>query len=93
MNHATLKTVPVHSGAKFDWHEGVGATDASTLGPRWSSRVWADAADVGFVVRSQRTGKTMLFVHTGTELEKHSGEVLCATFESDSGVKIRVYND
>jgi len=93
MKNGTKSQVPVHSGSKFDWHGGVGATEASTLGPRWSGRVWPDAADVGFVVRSHRTGKTMLFTLESTELEKGSGDTLCEVFRSEAGVVIRVYND
>lgn len=91
--NGTLKTLPVHDGSKFDWHAQTGVTEASTLGPRFSGRVWSDSSDLGFVVRSHRTGRKVLFTLESVEHDKLSGDVLCGVYRSADGVVVRVYND
>lgn len=64
--------VPVHQAQTFSWSresgKRVGVVEASTLGvvengKRLSSRVYDDAADVGFELIST-TGKKVLFVRS-----------------------------
>lgn len=86
----TLRDVPVHDGSKFFWHQGVGSCDASDLG-RVSARLYADSTDVGFIVRSHRTGRTKAF--TLARVTKDSDEVLSWAYEAADGTKIVVYND
>ena len=89
----TLKTLPVHDGSKFDWHGHTGVTEASTLGPQFTGRVWPDSADLGFAVRSHRTGRKMLFTLESEEHDKYTGDILCTTYRSTNDIVIRIYND
>jgi len=86
-----LRNVPTHDGSRFFWHMGVGSADASDLGRVISARLYADSTDVGFIVRSHRTGRTKAFTLARTT--KDSDEVLSWTYESADGTRIVVYND
>lgn len=58
------KMIPEHMGDLFTWHDGVGSTEESTLGSArqpWK-RIWDDSTDVGFIVKSHKTGAKKLFV-------------------------------
>jgi len=83
--------VPVHDGKVFTWHEGAGCADASDLGRGYSARVWNDAADVGFFVKSHRTGAQKLFVYAGAL--SHTGDVYGFQYVAEDGTKITVHND
>ncbi len=87
----TLRDVPVHDGKKFYWCQGIGSADTSDLYPVVSRRVYADACDIGFYVRSHRTGHVVLFTHTKTT--KRGDEVISWTYQSAAGVRIVIYND
>ena len=60
--------VPLFDGSLFTWQGTFGAADASDLEPtaglgrNHRARVWDDACDEGFEVRSPRTGRYVLFV-------------------------------
>lgn len=92
--------VPCYDGAGFDWHGAKlarkGFAEASSLGlppgKEPGERVWADSADVGFVVRSHRTGVEALFTLVGPEYV-FEGQVSGWYFVSDAGVGITVFND
>lgn len=86
-----LRNVPVHDGSKFYWHMRVGSADASELGAVISTRLYADAADVGFIVRSHRTGHTKLFSYVGNETV--AGEVVTWTYAASDGARIIIHND
>jgi len=78
--------VPLFDGSLFTWDGCQGATEASMLEPtclgaRHCSRVWDDACDEGFEVRSPRTGHIVLFVLSG-ELRDAAGEVVGWTYAS-----------
>lgn len=93
-NGKLLPNVPTHSGAAFTWHAGGGCTDASDLTPSgrgYAKRLYPDAEDVGFCVRSHRTGQVKVFSFVDTEEE--DGELVCGVYESSDGVVVRVFND
>lgn len=90
-----LASVPKYDGSKFDWSTGVGVADASDFRSKLWSRLFPDACDVGFVVRSHRTGKELVFSESRTVFGRE-GETLGWEYESiGSGPKvtIRIYND
>lgn len=90
-----MKALPIHDGSKFDWSTGIGIADASDFrGKKLLGRVYQDASDVGFIVRSHRTGKEKAFVEVRTALDNY-GETKYWEFEATdlSGIMIRIYND
>ena len=87
-------TLPVHDGSKFTWKDGAGCIEASDLGRGYTGRVWNDAADVGFIVRSHKTGAEKLFVYAGALSSSGRAEdVYGFRYDSEDGVKISVFND
>jgi hypothetical protein len=88
------KQIPVHDGRLFAWEGNVGACDRSDLGPKgMCDRIYDDACDVGFYVRSHKTGKYVLFVLHHQEPTKDS-EVGAWHFSSQCAkFNIVVFND
>jgi hypothetical protein len=70
--------IPVYSSDEFTWKNNRGVTYASDLLGRikgWSgSKVWNDAADIGFYVVSTKTGAKMLFTYVFDE-DGYDGEM------------------
>lgn len=102
-----LPNVPVYDGSLFTWarvvngpkvleHSGRGMVEASCLRMQPWTRLWNDAADVGFQVRSHRTGKVRVFVMT-KEARNDEGEVthweLASYDDIDNPLFITVFND
>lgn len=89
----TLPNVPVYDGTLFVWkREGVGYVDVSALNYVPWYRLYDDAADVGFYVRSHKTGDKKLFVLEKTA--KNEGEIVAWTFISDDNkVRLTIFND
>lgn len=85
--------IPVHEGSKFTWTGSTGAVEASDLPNMYEARVWPDACDVGFLIRSHRTGELRLFVGAGQVVEH--GELVCRQYRSypDGKVEVKVFND
>lgn len=92
-----LSNIPVHAGDQFIWHDREGSTEASGLGLRIHGRVYDDACDVGFYVKSHKTGERKLFV-----LDKPvvwDGETVAWVYKSaqsyrdNDDLKITVFND
>lgn len=95
----TLRTVPVHEGSKFTWCANSGVAELSDFRPMLDGRVWADANDTGFIVRSERTQREVLFVLNNVERDTE-GEIIAlhyvnyGRFGLGSGTyKITVVND
>ncbi len=88
----TLRGVPVHDGNKFHWYDGIGSADTSDLYPVVSRRLYADACDVGFYVKSHRTGHVVLFTYVKTN-KAYGDDITSWTYESAAGVRIVIYND
>ncbi len=92
------RSLPTHDGNVFHWSGNRGVVDASDLscgGTRpIDGRVWNDACDVGFRVKSQRTGNEVLFVQDCVKCDAE-GEVTATEYVSQSSpvVKIIVIND
>ena len=90
-----MKALPTHDGSKFDWSTGIGIADASDFrGTKLLGRVYQDACDAGFIVRSHRTGREKAFVEARVERWR-DGEVKYWEFEAvdRSGTLVRIYND
>lgn len=86
--------IPTHEGHKFTWGDGTGVAEASDFGPHgtvWMAQVWSDACDVGFNIRSHKTGSVKLF--TLVNEESHEGELVSWVFRSEDGVEVVVLND
>ncbi len=70
--------------------------EASTLGGAagWLARVWSDSCDLGFLVRSPKTGAVLLFTLTSEDKGLRDGETQAWTFTSVEGdIRIVVLND
>jgi hypothetical protein len=61
MNRKPDFFLPIHSAKLFTWTGKKGVTEASTLGRGHTGRVWKDACDTGFNVKSPKTGRTVAF--------------------------------
>lgn len=91
--------IPIHDGTQFDWQGERGTADASDLNDglgllSFEGRVWNDSADVGFYVRSHRTGALVLFVQENVQVR--DGDTLWWQYTSrglPAPVSIIVYND
>ncbi len=84
-------TIPCHPGRHFTWDGKIGVTFASDLPEHYSSRIWADAADVGFYVRSERTGEIRLFCR-GQAIRNPEGEDVGEEYFSSDGIFVKVFN-
>lgn len=93
----TLPNVPVHDGKRFHWgpRGAGGATEASSLQEPVDAKLWDDACDVGFCIKSHRSGKTELFVLAQQDRAK-DGELLFSMYESvnlPEKIQVIVFND
>lgn len=95
--------VPTYDGRRFSWDRCNGVAEATDLCPTPSrtpvyeqpwARVWSDAADVGFNVRSNRTGRVELFT-LRTEHKDDDGDVTHWTFvaSTDPTITVTIIND
>lgn len=90
---ATLP-LPTHSGSLFTWTGNKGVVEASTLGPQHTGRVWNDACDGGFNVRSPRTGKVITFAYAHA-VGRSIGEIEAFVYRAIDGsnFEVHVLND
>jgi hypothetical protein len=95
-----LSSVQRYPYTRFSWimedRASTGSADASDLGlpagAEPGSRVYADSADVGFVVMGERSDK--LFLLVVTELVDADRTPGCWVFESEDGLHtVTVHND
>lgn len=85
--------VPVHRGEKFAWSGDVGTAELSSFGRDIvCDRIYEDALDTGFFVRSDRTGVERLFTLVGAD-KGPDGEITCWRYDSEAGTRIVVFND
>lgn len=86
--------LPIHNAGMVTWRKGIptGAVEASDLGPNFTGRIWNDACDIGFILKSPKTGREILMVQTG-HCRDGEGEVTIWIFESREGVMLNVLND
>lgn len=85
--------VPCHSSDCFSWESKHGVTFASDLGKSFAGRVFRDASDRGFLVRSERTGTEKLFFLRDI-LTDAEGDIFEFCFDdAEGGIKISVFND
>ena len=59
----TLSGLPVVCGSKFDWCGVTGWTNYRLLGPSFEPQYVGYTSDVGFYVKSHRTGVVKLFIY------------------------------
>jgi len=91
-NELPLTTVPA---SLFTWFDDLGVAEASDLPEHLVSRVYNDAADLGFLVRSNRTGRTLLFTFAERERDAE-GDTVADVFRSHLArrtLTIKVFND
>lgn len=87
--------LPIHCASKVTWRKDcrtTGSVEASDLGPNFTGRVWNDACDIGFILRSPKTGREILMVQTGRSTDRE-GDVTSWLFESREGITLNVVND
>lgn len=81
------------SSSHFTWQKNAGSAWESDLPEHYSSRIWNDSCDFGFLVRSERTGKTLLFIK-GEDERNEEGDLLYRLYTSlDGRIDIKVFND
>lgn len=89
--------MPIHPGSHFVWEGRTGTAFASDLPEHFASRIWNDSCDVGFFVRSERTGAVKLFVRESM-IKNAEGEVVGDEYVSESGknasdrITVKVFN-
>ena len=64
-------TLVEHSSRQFSWTEKTLVSEASDLDNRHLERLYDDACDVGFSVKSERTGNVIVFVMTSPFYHGH----------------------
>jgi hypothetical protein len=91
--------LPVHNGDIFSWHGQEGVADISDLGKgEVIGRIWSDACDVGFYIKSPRTGREKLFTMSEKVFDAE-GCVTAWKFVSLNSlnefgeVKVTIFND
>lgn len=91
--------VTVLNSSLFTYTKKLFVTEASDLyGYDTDKRIWDDAADVGFEMLSDRTGKKMIFTFSKT-IYDNEGEVIAWEYVPynvellNSGVKAHILND
>lgn len=93
----SLPNVPTYDGKQFHWgpRGESGASEASSLQDPVDAKLWDDACDVGFYIKSHQTGKTELFVRSNQE-RSADGDLLCTAYESvglTDRITVIVFND
>lgn len=92
--------LPVLDGGLFSWKAGNGQTEASDLGLNtcWSQWVWDDACDIGFFVKSPRTGVQKLFILSFVQKDRE-GDIQYWVYKEHTKyghqgtITLTVYND
>lgn len=90
----TSLMVPEYDGKLFTWIGTEGSIEASDLPKCFDCRLWPDSCDVGFKVKSHRTGKVALFIQSHN-VTNDDNELLFTIYEMHGRpeVVIRVFND
>jgi hypothetical protein len=82
----------------FDKTAGRFTTEASDILNSHMSRLWDDSFDFGFAIISAKTGVSVIFTYSDTEIDA-DGETVCWNYKGwDGDIKLaaltaRVYND
>lgn len=91
------QNIPVHNGSKFTWTEKLGVIEASDFGKvKYTGRIWQDACDAGFYVRSHKTGVMKLFTYAGAIVPNGGSfpaDCLGYAYTSEDGFRVDVLND
>lgn len=84
----------IYCSSKFTWRGNTGYADISDLSGKMAPHglIYDDAIDVGFTVKSARTGREVEFVHTHPEYD--DGELVKEHYVSTGGnYNIILFND
>jgi len=100
MNNKNTLSIPVYSSSLFTWerhsHGSTGFVEMSDTHKKTTwSQVWNDSCDIGFKVRSTKTGAEVLFIFE-KELKGHENEVngwSFTSFNTNLCHRIVIYND
>jgi hypothetical protein len=90
--------IPTYPSTMFTWNTSengtkYGLAEMSDFGKcQIYSQVYDDAADVGFNVQSDKTGKVKLFTFKSEERDPNS-DVVGVYFSSEDGIDILLIND
>lgn len=76
----------------FTWSGQTGVAEESDLPEHLVSRVYRDACDFGFLVQSDRTGRTVLFTG-GEPVRDPCGERVATRFHGPQGLTIDILDD
>lgn len=90
--------IPTYDGSLFQWSGAHGFAEASSLGINPGitpgRQVWSDSCDLGFLVRSHRTGEERLFtLDSCGETRNAEGELTSWRFLGEGGVTVIIFND
>jgi hypothetical protein len=87
----------MHKATMFTWTEKVGVVEASTLGPGYATRLYAETMfidDIGFGVRGKTCEKMFVYDRSKYTGDAYEGnlEVIATIFKSSDGFEIHVLN-
>jgi len=86
----------VIDGRTFTWAGECGTCNASDImGGLLHQRIWDDSCDVGFFVKSHKTGRQVLFTHT-KDVHEAEGDLIKSVYTSygsDREIRLYIYND
>jgi len=93
MLQRTNPNLPTHDGRSFSWEGNTGYAEVSDLGrgADVAGRAFPDACDMGFYVRSHKTGARKLFLETG--VRRLDGDVISWIYTTDDGFTVEIFND
>jgi hypothetical protein len=90
--------LPVHDASIFSWNGNTGVAEMSDLEAPGDAQVWDDSCDVGFILKSPKTGTEVLFTFV-SEVKDAEGEVQAWIYQntpvtSEVGLlKVHILND
>jgi hypothetical protein len=80
------------SSDRFSWKDGHGLADASEIGAESIGLIWNDKIDVGFYIRSEKTGKEKIFYLKSVQRDE-DGTILIWNYIDDFGcIKVTIFN-
>jgi hypothetical protein len=101
INHPSVnrRNLPVHSSQCFRFYSGdqVFCAEASDFnGKTLAGSVFNDAIDCGFIIKSHKTGREIVFVHC--ETDKQDGEIKAWRYRPLLGqgvdrMRVTIFND
>ena len=91
-----MKPTPLFNASSFAWTKLHGVTEASTVSMTYLGRVYDDTADIGFSMRSDRTGEIVVFALTETKRNDDDDitgwEFVCVSKDAPA-MTVSIFND